>query len=158
MSSLFPTTRSFGGYVLYKMPGVVCPGFGPWMIRPSNLAPAGPYYIFNTSLAELQEIIKNEQNKLKETRDKINQVVSNGGEPSQQLLADEQTEVENMTKYRKQINDLQSSFNIEPYRWILGNYNLLSTPCTTDSVPPVPFPAFSIRLFGVSQGAQVVGR
>ncbi len=38
--------------------------------------------------------------------------------------------------------------------WILGLYNPTITPglCYTDSVPPVPYPTFSIIRFGASSG------
>ena len=154
-----PTVRPFGGYVLYKMQGIVCPGFGPWIIRPSNLAPAGPYYLFDPSLSDLQNKLDSTMKKLKETRDVIDHIVADGGTPNQLTQDDEKAQVEDMKNYRNQIESAQSSFSrIQPYRWILGNYNIISAPCVTNTVPPAPVPAFSISLYGVSPGAQVIGR
>lgn len=43
--------------------------------------------------------------------------------------------------------------SITPGAWILGLYNSVLTPglCYTESVPPVPYPAFTILKFGVSK-------
>ena len=38
-------------------------------------------------------------------------------------------------------------------RWVLGNHLLTPTPvCVTNTVPPVPYPAFMVTLYGISRG------
>ena len=151
------TSRPFGGKVLNELSGVTCPGQGPFMIRSSNAAPAGPYYIANSALAAVQAQLQQTQAALADTRARIDRITRDGGTPSQQTQQEESALVEQMKTLRAQAASLGGSA-VTAGKWILGNYTLVSAPCYTDAVPPVPVHAYAVTLYGVSRGAQVIRR
>ncbi len=149
--------KPFGGFIIYKMYDITCPGFGPWIIRPSNSAPAGPYYLANDLIANLQDRLNTTLSQLNETRSVIDHITRDGGIPNQLTLDEEKSQVEQMKNLRTQLESNQNS-SISPSRWILGNYKIISEPCYTNSVPPVPVPAFAITSYAIQPRAYAIGR